>query len=49
MFSESACQVSRRWDGVVSFYARLWGVVYVTRGGFGKGSEKGTESVHQIL
>ena len=37
------------WDGVVSFYARLCGVVYVTRGGFGKGSEKGTTSMHQIL
>jgi len=48
MYSESACQVSRRWDDVVSFYARLCGVVYVTRGGFGNGSEKGTESV-QIL
>jgi len=49
MFSESACQVSCRWDDVVSFYARLCGVVYVTRGGFGNGSEKGTVSVHQIL
>jgi hypothetical protein len=49
MFSESACQVSHRWDDVVSFYARLCGVVYVTRGRFGNGSEKGTASVHQIL
>jgi len=47
---ESACQVSRRWDELVSFYARLCGVVYVTRGGFGNRSEKGTAtSVHQIL
>ena len=49
MFSESACQVSCRWDDVVSFYARFCGVVYVTHGGFGNGSEKGTGSVHQIL
>ena len=40
MFSESACQVSCRWDGVVSFYARLCGVVYVTRGGFAKDQRK---------
>jgi hypothetical protein len=49
MFSESACQVSRRWDDVGSFYTRLFGVVYVTRGDFHNGSEKGTASVHQIL
>ena len=49
MFSESTCQVSRRWNDVVSFYARLCGVVYVMRGGFGNGSEKGTASVNQIL
>ena len=40
MFSGSACQVSRRWEYVVSFYGCLCGVVYVTRGGFGNGSEK---------
>jgi len=49
MFSESACQVSRRWDDVGSFYTGLFGVVYVTRGDFHDGSEKGTASVHQIL
>jgi len=32
-----------------SFYTRLFGVVYVTRGNFHDGSEKGTASVHQIL
>jgi len=40
MFIESVCQVSNRWDEVVSFYARLCGVEYVTRGGFGNGLEK---------
>jgi hypothetical protein len=40
MFAESACQVSRRWDYVGSFYTRLFGVVYVTRGDFYDGSEK---------
>ena len=49
MFSESACQVARRWDEVGSFYKRLFVVVYVTRGDFHDGSEKGTTSVHQIL
>ena len=49
MFSESACQVSRRWDDVGRFYTRLFGVVYVTLGDFYDGSEKGTASVHQIL
>jgi len=49
MFSESACQVSRRWDDVGSFDTCLFGVVYVTRGNFHNGSEKGTASVHQIL
>jgi hypothetical protein len=49
MFSESACQVSCRWDDVGSFYMRLFGVVYVTRGDFYDGSEKGTASVHQIF
>ena len=49
MFSESACQVSRRWDEVGRFYTGLFGVVYVTRGDFYGGSEKGTASVHQIL
>ena len=49
MFSKSACQVSRRWDDIVTFYACLYGVVYMTRGGFGDGSEKGTSSVKQIL
>jgi len=49
MFSESACQVSRRWDEVSSSYTRLFGVVYVTRGDFHDGSEKRTASVHQIL
>ena len=49
MFSKSACQVSRRWDDVGRFYTRLFGVVYVTRGDFYNGSEKGTASVHQIL
>jgi len=46
MFSESACQVSRRWDEVGRFYKRLFGVVYVTRGDFYDGSEKETASVH---
>ena len=49
MFSESACQVSRRWDDAGSFYKGLFGVVYVTGGDFHDGSEKGTASVHQIL
>ena len=49
MFSESACQVSRRWDDVGSFYKGLLGVVYVTRSDFHDGSEKGTASVRQIL
>ena len=49
MFSESASQVSRRWGDVGRFYTRLFGVVYVTRGDFYDGSEKGTEIVHQIL
>jgi len=49
MFSEPACQVSHRWDDVGSFYTRLFGVVYVTRGDFHDGSEKETASVHQIL
>jgi len=49
MLSESACQVSRRWDDVGRFYTRLFGVVYVTRGDFHDGSEKGRASVHQIL
>ena len=49
MFSESACQVSRRWDEVGSFYKGLLGVVYLTHGDFHNGSEKGTASVHQIL
>ena len=49
MFSESACQLSRRWDDMGSFYTCLLGVVYVTRGDFHDGSEKGTVSVHQIL
>jgi len=49
MFSESACQDSRRWDEVGCFYARLFGVVYVTRGDFHDGSEKRTASEHQIL
>ena len=49
MFSEFACQVSHRWDDVGSFYKGLLGVVYVTRGNFHDGSEKGTASVHQIL
>ena len=49
MFSESACQVSRREDDVGSFYTSLFGVVYVARGDFHDGSEKGTASVHQIL
>jgi hypothetical protein len=41
MFTETACQVSRRWDDVGSFYTRLFGVVYMTRGDFYEGSEKG--------
>jgi hypothetical protein len=49
MFSESVCQVSLRWDDGGSFYMRLFGVVYVTRGDFHDGSEKGTACVHQIL
>jgi hypothetical protein len=40
MFTESAYQVSRRWDDVGSFYTRLFGVVYVTCGDFYDGSEK---------
>jgi len=46
MFSKSARQVSRRWDDVGRFYTRLFGVVYVTRGDFYDGSEKGTASVN---
>jgi len=46
MFSESAFQVSRRWDDVGRFYTRLFGVVYVTRGDFYDASEKGTANVH---
>ena len=49
MFSQFTCQVSRRWDDVGSFYTRVFGVVYVTRGDFHDGSEKGIASVHQIL
>ena len=49
MFSEYACQVSRRWDDVGRFYTLLFGVVYLMRGDFYDGSEKGTGSVHQIL
>ena len=49
MFSESVCQVSRRWDDVGIFYRGLFGVVYVIRGDFHDGSEKGTASVHQIF
>jgi len=48
MFSESVCQVSRRWDDG-SLYTRLFGVVCVTCGDFHDGSEKGTASVHRIL
>ena len=49
---EQACLASlrakfqRRWDDVGRFYTRLFGVVYVTRGDFYDGSEKGTASVH---
>jgi len=49
MFSESVCQISRRWDDVFSFYACLCGVVYVTRWWLGKRSGKVTTRVHQIL
>ena len=49
MFSGSACQVSRRWDGVVSFYAHLCGVVYVTRGGFGNGCSSSSASVLKFV
>jgi len=49
MFSESACQVSLRQHDVGSFYTRLFGVVYVTRGDFHDGPEEGTESVHHIF
>jgi len=49
VISESACQVSRSWDDMNSFYTRLFGVVYVTLGDLHDGSEKGTTSVHQIL
>ena len=37
IFSEYACQVSRRWDDVGSFYKGLFGVVYMTRGDFHDG------------
>jgi hypothetical protein len=40
MFTESACQVSRRWDDMGSFYTCLFGVVYVTHGDFYDRSEK---------
>ena len=46
MFSESACQDSRRWDDVGRYYTCVFGVMYVTRGDFYDGSEKGTASVH---
>jgi hypothetical protein len=49
MFSESACQVSRRWDDMGSFCTHLFGVIYMTCNDFHDGSEKGTVSVHQIL
>jgi hypothetical protein len=49
MCGESVCQVARSWVEVGSFRTRLFGVVYVTRGDFHDRSEKGTESVHQIL
>ena len=49
MFSQSACHVSCRWDDVGGFYKGLLGVVYVTRGDFHDGSEKGAVSLHQIL
>jgi hypothetical protein len=49
MSTESVCQVSRSWVDVGSLDTRLFGVVYVTCGDFHDGSEKGTESVHQML
>jgi len=45
----SVCQVARSWVDVGSFHTRLFGVVYVTRGDFHDGSEKGTASVHITL
>jgi len=49
MSSESVCQVARSWVDVGIFHMRLFRVAYVTCGDFHDGSEKGTESVHQIL
>jgi hypothetical protein len=49
MFSESANQVSHKWDDMDSFYTRLFWVVYMTCGNFYDGSDKGTANVHQIL
>ena len=49
MSNGSVCQVARSWVDVGSFHTRLFGVVYVTRGDFHDGSEKGTASVHKTL
>jgi hypothetical protein len=48
MSSKSMCQVARTRVEVGSFRKRLFGVVYLTRGGFHVGSKKGTASVHRI-
>jgi hypothetical protein len=49
MSNESVCQVVRSWVDLSSFHERLFGVVYVTRGDFHDGSEKGKASVRQTL
>jgi hypothetical protein len=50
MSSESVCQVAHScWVNVGSFHTRLFGVLYVACCDFRDRSEKGTESVHQIL
>jgi hypothetical protein len=49
MSSESLCPVARSWVEVGSFHTHLFVVVYVTRGDFHDGSEKGTASVHKMF
>ena len=49
MSSDSVCQVARSWVDIGSFHTRLFGVVYVNRGDFYDGSEKGTASMYHIL
>jgi len=49
MSTDSVCQVARSWVDVGSIQTRLIEVMYVTRGDFYHGSEKGTASMYHIL